>query len=125
MRLCNPPLLWIMFSIIHEAAEPQITTTKLVCWEAHVFQKCSKAGRKPDFWLCSQGNSSKNRTVFSLVILVSKKRCSMAKACSQFAGTAGRIELPLALCRHKLKFSNCSRNLAWCIPDISNANSFS
>src|SRR5437763_13605802 len=64
IRLCNPPLLLTIFSIIQDAAEPQMTTTKPACRDAQLFQKCSKAARKPERWECNQGNSSKNTTAF-------------------------------------------------------------
>ena len=67
MRLCKPPLSLTTFCIIHDTAEPQITTTTLLI-EAQLFQKTPKAFKKPDFGVSNQDSSSKKR-LFSYLFL--------------------------------------------------------
>lgn len=100
-RLCSPPRSRTMFSSIHDAAEPQSTTTSRGCRLPHAFQKCSSAGRKPDLREASHGTSSKKTASFPLRRLrhVVSHASSRRNASCQSSGARGSgppIALPSA-----------------------------
>src|SRR6218665_2562946 len=105
-RLCNPPLLLMMLSIIQEAAEPQITTFSFGWREAQVFHQWPNASRNPDRAVCIQGNSSNKTTSGCLLNLVFIKSVKKINACTQLVGVAGGMAEPIASCKARLKLNN-------------------
>ena len=65
IRLYKPPLAWMRWSIIQEAAEPHTTRMTSGMVESWVFQMWSKAGISPDFGVAIQGSSSRITTARS------------------------------------------------------------
>ena len=95
--LCRPPLWLMMFLIIQAAADPQITTTRFFCLDAHIFQKYSNASRNPDLGVCNYGNSSMNTTFFCFLIFGSISAMSCSNACIQLVGEAKGIPVALVI----------------------------
>lgn len=87
--LCRPPLLLMIFSIIHDAAEPQITTFKRGCCDAQVFHQWVKALRNPDRAVCIQGNSS-NKTTCGWGGLRPFQECCQVNKCLAPVSRCGR-----------------------------------
>src|ERR1700690_1409429 len=96
-RLCSPPLLFSNLLMIQLAAEPQTIRSISVLALAHEFQKCSRAGRKPEPAVSNHGSSSRNTIFFSLSF-DSSNVVSRVNASSQFA--AGGLSPDIVSYRH-------------------------
>jgi len=105
-RLCNPSRVLMILSIIHDAADPQITTFYCAFREATAFQQWSNACRKPDLGRSIQGNSSKKTTPVLSVGRLFKYLLSIVNAFSQLFGVANSNAHSVASCSVSLKFSS-------------------
>ena len=84
--LCKPPLLLIILLTIYEEEDPQIITRRSFLLFAKLFQKCSNAGRKSDFFVSIQGNSSKKMTFLFFEFNLSRYCLKISNASIQFLG---------------------------------------
>ena len=95
VRSCKPPWSLIIFSIIHEVAEPHTMSIISFRVEAHVFQKWPKARTKPDLGVSKQGSSSIYMTSLSLWGFLSKVILSASKASSHVLGWRPEYPIPI------------------------------
>ena len=120
-RLCKPPRCRTTFSSIHDAAEPQTTTTNHGCCAAHAFQKCSNAGKKPERRDASHGSSSKKTTRlprFGLQVCNQSVNWRNA-ACQSTGGGADARPRPTAVAKVCANDRSCTANDASWIPTSS------
>lgn len=90
---------WI-FLIIHDVALPQTMSTTSLRAEAQPFQKCSRAGMKPERWVSIQGSSSMNMIFFGSSDWRMSCLNSVAKIRKKFLYSAesGKIfQIPLSI----------------------------